>query len=88
MIGGTAYVAGKAGQRAAYRQQDAAAQEQDQDARLANLEAQQPAPQQPPAAAAPATDVVAQLGELAKLKDSGALTDAEFEAAKRQLLGT
>jgi hypothetical protein len=40
--------------------------------------------------AAPATaagDRVAQLERLAALRDSGALTDAEFEAEKRRLLG-
>jgi len=40
------------------------------------------------AAAAPSTDdVIAQIERLAKLKESGALTDEEFQAAKKKLLG-
>lgn len=90
MIGGTAYVAGRAGQRAANRQEEEAMQESDQDARLANLEAQQAAAQAPPppAAAPPATDVVGRITELAKLHEAGALTDEEFAAAKQQILAS
>jgi membrane protease subunit (stomatin/prohibitin family) len=40
-----------------------------------------------PAAAAPAPDPVAQLTQLAALRDSGALTEAEFEAQKAKILG-
>jgi putative oligomerization/nucleic acid binding protein len=86
MIGGTAYVAGRAGQRAATRQQDEADREQYQEQRLADLEAQQA--QAAPAPAAPSNDMVTRLGELSKLHSSGALTDAEFAAAKQQLLGS
>ena len=43
-----------------------------------------PAPAPPPAQAAP--DPIAQLTQLAALKDSGALTEAEFEAEKAKLL--
>jgi uncharacterized membrane protein YebE (DUF533 family) len=46
--------------------------------------------QAPPAAApapAPAADSTAELERLAKLHESGALTDAEFSAAKSKLLG-
>ena len=88
MIGGTAYVANKAGQASA----QTAMQEQDQSARIAQLEAQQAAaaapPPPPPAApaAAPATDMVTRLQELQTLKDQGALTDAEFEAAKAKVI--
>jgi hypothetical protein len=35
---------------------------------------------------APAGDLVGELTELARLRESGALTDAEFEAAKAALL--
>jgi hypothetical protein len=42
-----------------------------------------PAPE--PAAAAP--DPIEQLTQLAALKDSGALTEAEFEAQKAKILG-
>ncbi len=54
-------------------------------------QAQQAAPEAPaapapePAAAAP--DPVEQLTQLAALKDSGALTEAEFEAEKAKILG-
>jgi len=48
-------------------------------------EAPAPAPAPAPAAAAP--DPVAQLTQLAALKDSGALTEAEFEAEKAKILG-
>jgi membrane protease subunit (stomatin/prohibitin family) len=44
-----------------------------------------PAPAPEPAAAAP--DPIAQLTQLAALKDSGALTEAEFEAQKAKILG-
>ena len=39
-----------------------------------------------PAPAAPAVDPIEQLTKLAALKDSGALTEAEFEAEKAKLL--
>ena len=43
----------------------------------------------PPAAALPAgQDLTGQLAELAKLKEQGVLSDAEFAAAKQKLLGT
>jgi hypothetical protein len=45
------------------------------------------APPPPPAPAAPSTDdKLAQLKELGELKDSGVLTDAEFEAQKAKIL--
>ena len=55
-------------------------------------QAQQAAPEAPAAApvqetAAAAPDPVAQLTQLAALKDSGALTEAEFEAEKAKILG-
>jgi Short C-terminal domain len=40
---------------------------------------------QPPAQ--PAVDPVSQLEKLAKLKESGALTEAEFEAEKQKIIG-
>ena len=69
----TATVAYKAGQR---RNQQGQYDEQAQDAPAA------PAP----AAAAP-TDSTAELERLAKLHESGALTEEEFAAAKSKLLG-
>lgn len=78
MIGGTAYAAGRAGQRSAMR-------EEDEQARIANLEAQQ---QQQSAPAAPSSSLVDQLNQLSQLHDSGALSDADFEAAKQKLLAS
>ena len=49
--------------------------------------APEPAPAPAPAPAAAAPDTVAQLTQLAALKDSGALTEAEFEAEKAKILG-
>jgi hypothetical protein len=87
MIGGTAYVAGRAGQRSAQRSQDEADREQYQEQRIAELEAQNQAAAPAPAAA-PSNDMVSRLGELSKLHSSGALTDEEFAAAKQQLIGS
>jgi hypothetical protein len=42
----------------------------------------------PPQPAAPATDTVTQLKELADLKAQGILTDAEFEAQKAKILAS
>jgi hypothetical protein len=54
-------------------------------------QAQQQAPEAPVAAApepsAAAPDPVQQLTQLAALKDSGALSEAEFEAEKAKILG-
>jgi Short C-terminal domain len=88
MIGGGAYVMGK---RKAQAQEAEAQQEQSQDDRISALEQQQP--QQPQQAAAPAAapaaggSIVDKLKELTDMKTSGALTDAQFEQAKAQLLG-
>lgn len=41
----------------------------------------------PASSAAPAADPIAQLERLAKLKESGALTDEEFQSQKAKLLG-
>jgi hypothetical protein len=90
VVGGAGYMAGK--KVAAGREAEA-----DQNARIDQLEQQQPAP--PPAAPAPPApppappaaagdDTVAQLKQLADLHSAGALNDAEFEAAKAKLLGT
>jgi len=47
---------------------------------------QRVAPYDPNAAPAPRTDTVGRLKELAELRASGVLTDAEFETAKAKLL--
>lgn len=83
MVGGAAYAVGKHAQRGDYR-------EEDQEARLQQLEAQQyaaQAPQAPPMAPAGGpTDIAANLAQLKSLLDQGALTQAEFDAAKQKLL--
>ena len=84
MIGGTAYMAGKAGQQ---RAQD----EANQDARLSQVEAQQyqQPMQQAPATAPPTggpTGLAAQLTDLKALMDQGVLSPEEFQAAKQKLL--
>ena len=95
---GTAVVAGTAGavhhhQQKKYAQQDAAAQQQYDQAYqqgAADAQAQQyaPPPQQyaAPVEQAPASDLTAQLQQLAQLHDSGVLTDEEFAAGKQKLL--
>jgi Short C-terminal domain len=87
MIGGTAYVAGRAGQRSANRRQQEADYQQQQEERIAQLEAQQYAQQAPPAAA-PQDDLVSRLTELKKLLDAGVLTPEEFELAKQKLIAS
>jgi hypothetical protein len=44
-------------------------------------------PQAAPAPAAPPADPVSELRELAKLRDDGILTEEEFAAEKRKILG-
>jgi len=97
-VGGTAYVAGKHMERNA---QERAAAEDEQNQRLADLEAQQGYQQQPqqyqqpppqyqqPPAAPPAAgpSMLDQLNQLTTLHEQGALTDDEFAAAKAKLLG-
>ena len=63
-------------------QQQAAAQQQYAEPQYAP-----PPPAPAPAAPAGGTDVVAELQQLATLKEQGVLSDAEFEAAKAKLLG-
>lgn len=88
VVGGGAYAAGRhmANQSAARADQEA-----DQDQRISDLEQQQApqqqAPQQAPAPA-PASSMLDQLNQLTTLHQQGALTDAEFTAAKAKLLGT
>jgi hypothetical protein len=81
MVGGTAYAVGKHAQRGQSR-------EDEQEARLQDLEsqqyAQQPAPQVAPVGGP--TDIAANLAQLKGLLDQGALTPAEYETAKQKLL--
>ncbi len=88
VIGGAAYHMGKKGAQASQ-------QEADQNAQIADLQAQQQAQQAPPAAAPVAAAPVAaaggssiadQLTQLKGLMDAGVLSPDEFEAAKQKAL--
>jgi len=92
---GTAVVVGGAahmGAASAQRSEAAAQQEAAQNAQIAELQAQQAAaaPQQavPAAPAAPAElDDAAQIQKYAALRGQGLITEEEFEAKKKQILG-
>jgi membrane protease subunit (stomatin/prohibitin family) len=82
----TAVVAGTAG--AVRHRQDQKYAAQDQAAYEQQMYQQQAAQQQAAAAAAPAEpDYAAELEKLAQLKNQGILSDEEFEAKKKQILG-
>ena len=97
---GTAVVAGTAGvvhhqQNKRWARQDADAQQEYDQAYqegAADAQAQQyaPPPEQyaAPVEQAPATDLTAQIQQLAQLHESGALSDEEFAAAKQRLLAS
>ncbi len=81
MAAGTAVIAGTAGavrhrQEQKYASQDQAAYDQQMAAQAAAAPA---APAEP--------DYAAELEQLAQLKNQGILTDEEFEAKKKQILG-
>jgi Short C-terminal domain len=79
MVGGAAYYAGK-------RRQDTMYREDEQEARLQELEAQQYAAA-PAAASGPTRETaIDQLKDLAQLKEQGVLTEAEFEVQKQKIL--
>jgi hypothetical protein len=81
----TAVVAGTAG-AVRHRQQERYASQDQAEYEQAMQQQQASAP--PPAAAAPAEpDYLAELEQLAQLRDQGILTPEEFEAKKKQLLG-
>ncbi len=89
VIGGAAYHVGKKGAQASQ-------QEADQNAQIADLQAQQqqqqyqqqaPAPAAAaPVAAAGGTSIADQLTQLKGLMDAGVLSPEEFEAAKQKAL--
>jgi hypothetical protein len=80
MVGGVAYHAGKRVEQG--READAY-----RDQEIADLQAQQAAA--PPAAPAGgmSDETINQLKQLGELKDQGVLTEDEFEAQKKKLLG-
>jgi hypothetical protein len=85
----------RAQKKAMAQQQDQAEQQQmaDMQAQMADMQAQLATPQQaptaPPAAAAPAggDDVTTQLTQLKALLDQGIVTQEDYDAKKKQLLG-
>ena len=81
VVGGAAYYAGKKGAESAQR-------EADQNAQIADLQAQQQYQQAPPAPASGgmSEDSMNKLKELADLHTQGILTDAEFEVQKQKIL--
>jgi hypothetical protein len=81
----TAVVAGTAG--AVRHRQDQRYARQDQEQYEQELAAQQAYAQQAAAAAPADPDYAAELQKLADLKAQGILTDEEFEAKKKQILG-
>jgi BMFP domain-containing protein YqiC len=85
VVGGVAYHAGK-------RTQQGNEREEEQEYRLQELEQQQaaaPAAAAPPASASGiSSDAIAKLEQLAQLKDSGVISEEEFDVQKRRLLGT
>jgi len=66
---------------------DSQAQLQDMQAQMNAMQAQQMQAAVAPAAAPAGNDMMAQLQQLTQMKDAGALTDVEFQAAKAKLLG-
>lgn len=87
MIGGGAYLAGRAGARAQERAYAEQANEADQSQRIAELEQSQAAMAAPaPAPASGGSATVAELTKLKGLLDAGVLTQAEFETAKQRVL--
>jgi putative oligomerization/nucleic acid binding protein len=88
VVGGVAVAAHHAGTKSAQAQ----AAEQDQNAQIAELQAEQASPQYAPPAPAPAApeaggeDMVTQLENLKKLLDEGVLTQPEFDAQKQKVL--
>jgi len=85
VVGGAAYHAGK-------RVQEGRDADYERDARMDELEQQQAMQQQAAPAAAPAggitDDAIEQIQKLGQLKEQGLITDDEFEAQKRKLLGS
>jgi hypothetical protein len=81
----TAVVAGTAG--AVRHRQDQKYARQDQEAYERDMAAQQAAAAQAAPVAPDEPDYTAELEKLAELKSQGILTDEEFEAKKKQILG-
>ncbi|HEX5297444.1 MAG TPA: SHOCT domain-containing protein [Streptosporangiaceae bacterium] len=85
VVGGGAYMAGKSHARHSMERQQ---YEDEQDARISDVEQQASYQQAPAQAPAQPSPMASQLNELAALHKQGVLTDDEFAAAKAKLLGT
>ena len=84
----TSHVVNKNAQQNQAQQQAAQQQAYSQGAADAQQQAAMAAPPPPPQVAAPAEpDMNAQLEQLAQLKNAGIITDEEFTAKKKQILG-
>jgi hypothetical protein len=80
VVGGAAYYAGKKGAQSAQ-------QEADQNAQIADLQAQQQYAAAPaPSSGGMSEDSMDKLKQLADLHTQGILTDAEFEVQKQKIL--
>jgi multidrug resistance efflux pump len=75
------------GQAQAQQQMQAQAQQQAEVEQARQQGAAEAMAAAPPAASAPTKDVTTELQKLADLHKSGVLTDEEFTAAKKKLLG-
>jgi outer membrane murein-binding lipoprotein Lpp len=84
VVGGGAYLAGK---HVAQHQGEQTQQEEEQNARISDLEQQAPAPA-PAATSAASSPMIDQLNQLAELHQQGVLTDEEFALAKDKLFGS
>lgn len=81
----TAVVVGTAGAVKGHQQQKAMAQQQQAAAQQQQAAAQQAAAAAPAPAAEP--DYMVELDKLAQLKNQGVITEEEFQAKKKQILG-
>ena len=94
VVAGTATAVSGGMQRRRSARDQSAAQEQNEDLQMAEMQAQlnqlqQQAPPPAPAAAPPAGggDLMSELEKLGQMRTAGLLDDAEFAAAKAKLLG-
>ena len=86
MVGGTAYVASKAGAASANRQAAEQQQAAYQEAEYAEQAPPPPPPPAPTGGGGMTNEAIEKLQSLAGLRDQGILTDAEFEVQKQMIL--
>jgi hypothetical protein len=86
VVGGAGYAIGKSkGRKAQEAEAEAAYQQQQMDTVAAQQQQMMAAQQQP--AASSEVDTIEQLKKLGELRDSGVLTEEEFQKEKRKILG-